>query len=160
MSMERDGQKDFDFLVGSWKIRNRRLRERLTGSTHWDEFEGTSLARAVWGGLANMDEYEAHAPFGLIQGLTVRLYDPATCQWRLHWANRASGIFDAPMIGRFEDGRGEFYNQEFHQGRAVYARFVWSDITSTSCRWEQALSADGGRTWETNWIMEMTRWDR
>ena len=78
MSMERDGQKDFDFLVGRWKIRNRRLRERLTGSAHWDEFEGTSHARAVWGGLANMDEYEAQAPFGLIQGLTVRLYDPAT----------------------------------------------------------------------------------
>ena len=85
----------------------------------------------MWGGLANMDEYEGHAPFGLIQGMTVRLYDPATRQWRLHWANRATGVFDAPMVGRFEDGRGEFYNQELHEGRAVYARFIWSDITAT-----------------------------
>jgi hypothetical protein len=160
MSMERDGQKDFDFLTGRWKIRNRRLRERLKGSSRWDEFEGVSVARSVWGGLANMDEYEAQAPFGLIQGLTVRLYDPATRQWRLYWANRVSGIFDAPMIGRFEDGRGEFYNQEFHEGHAVYARFIWSEITTVSCRWEQALSTDGGKTWETNWIMESTRWER
>jgi hypothetical protein len=158
--MGRDGQKDFDFLIGRWTVRNRRLRERLVGSRQWDEFDGTCVAQAVWGGLANMDEYEAHAPFGLIQGLTVRLYDPGTRQWRLHWANRVNGIFDAPMIGRFEDGRGEFYNQELHQGQAVYARFIWSDITATSCRWEQALSADGGRSWETNWIMESTRLDR
>jgi hypothetical protein len=160
MSVGRDGQKDFDFLMGTWKVRNRRLRKRLQGSTQWDEFEGMSVARAVWGGLANMDEYEAHAPFGHIQGLTVRLYEPSTRQWRLHWANRVSGIFDAPMIGRFADGRGEFYNQEFQEGQVVYARFIWSDITATACRWEQALSADGGKTWETNWIMEMTRWNR
>ena len=160
MHTARDGQNDFDFLTGAWRIRNRRLRERLRGSAQWDEFEGVSVAQPLWGGLANMDQYEGHAPFGLIQGLTVRLYDPATRQWRLHWANRASGTFDAPMIGRFENGRGEFYNHELHEGQAVYARFVWSDITATSCRWEQALSADGGKTWETNWIMEMTRWDR
>jgi hypothetical protein len=158
--MDDDGQKDFDFFMGAWKVKNRRLRERLTGSAQWDEFEGTTVARPVWGGLANVDEYEGHAPFGLIQGMTVRLYDPASRQWRLYWANRASGIVDVPMIGRFANGRGEFYNQEFHQGQAVYARFVWSDITATSCRWEQALSADGGCTWGTNWIMENTRWDR
>jgi hypothetical protein len=155
--MSHEGQKDFDFLLGSWAIRNRRLRERLTGSTQWDEFDGTCVARPVWGGAANVDEYEGHAPFGRIHGMTVRLYEPATGQWRLFWANRATGIFDAPMIGRFRDGRGEFYNQELHQGRAVYARFIWSGITPTACRWEQALSADGGTTWETNWIMEMTR---
>jgi hypothetical protein len=158
--MDHDGQKDFDFFMGAWKVKNRRLRERLTGSAQWDEFDGTTVARPVWGGLANVDEYEGHAPFGLIQGLTLRLYDPASRQWRLYWANRANGIVDVPMIGRFTNGRGEFYNQEFHQGQAVYARFVWSNITATSCRWEQALSADGGRTWETNWTMENTRWDR
>ncbi|HEU5323056.1 MAG TPA: hypothetical protein VFX28_19780, partial [Methylomirabilota bacterium] len=80
--MTRDGQKDFDFLIGTWKVRNRRLRERLKGSTQWDEFDATSAVRPVWGGLANMDEYEGHAPFGLIQGMTVRLYDAATGQWR------------------------------------------------------------------------------
>ena len=158
--MTRDGQKDFDFLTGTWKIRNRRLRERLKGSTQWDEFDATVVVRPAWGGCANVDEYEGHAPFGLIQGMTVRLYDAAAGQWRLYWANRATGVFDAPMIGRFENGCGEFHNQELHEGRAVYARFVWSDITATTCRWEQALSPDGGKTWETNWIMEMTRWER
>lgn len=155
--MGRDGQKDFDFLFGRWTIRNRRLRERLAGSTQWDEFEGTSVAWPLWGGAGNVDEYEGHAPFGRIHGMTVRLYEPATGQWRLFWANRATGIFDAPMIGRFHEGRGEFYNQELHQGQAVYARFIWSGITATACRWEQALSADGGTIWETNWTMDMTR---
>ena len=160
MRIERDGQKDFDFLPGTWKIRNRRRRERLAGCTQWDEFDAISVARPLWGGLGNVDEYEGQAPFGLIQGVTVRLYDAAARQWRLHWANRATGIFDAPMIGHFVDGRGEFFNQELHEGRAVYARFIWSDITPVSCRWEQALSADGGTTWETNWLMESTRWER
>ena len=27
----------------------------------------------------------------------------------------------------------------------------------TAARWEQAFSADGGATWEVNWVMEFTR---
>jgi hypothetical protein len=34
---------------------------------------------------------------------------------------------------------------------------MWSRITATSAHWEQALSSDGGKTWETNWIMEFQR---
>jgi hypothetical protein len=115
------------------------------------------VARPVWGGSANVDEYEAVGPDGAIHGLTVRLYDPATRQWRLYWANRAKGSLDTPMIGGFADGRGEFYDQELFEGKRIFVRYVWSDITPTSCRWEQAFSADGGKTWETNWIMDFTR---
>jgi hypothetical protein len=153
----RDGQRDFDFFMGSWTVRNRRLRQRLEGSTQWDEFDGTVVARPVWGGSANVDEYEAVGPDGAIHGLTVRLYDPATRQWRLYWANRAKGSLDTPMIGGFADGRGEFYDQELFEGKSIFVRYLWSDITPTSCRWEQAFSADGGKTWETNWIMDFTR---
>ena len=154
---ERDGQRDFDFWFGSWKIHNRRLRERLKGSTAWDEFEGTVTVRPVWGGKANVDEYIANGPSGRIEGMSIRLYDPKTRQWSIYWANSRSGVLDTPMIGEFQDGRGEFFNQEAHEGRSVYARFLWSDITPTSARWEQALSADGGKTWETNWVMEARR---
>jgi hypothetical protein len=152
-----DGQTDFDFLIGSWKVHNRRLRERLKGSRDWDEFESTNVARHLWGGKANVDEYEGIGPAGPIQGLTLRLYDPNSRQWRIHWASSNVGALDNPMIGEFRDGRGEFYDQEFFEGRSIYVRFIWSDITPTSCRWEQAFSADGGKTWEVNWIMEMTR---
>jgi len=153
----RDGQADFDFWFGSWSVHNRKLRERLKGSDVWDEFEGTVVARPVWGGKGNADEYEADGPSGHIQAMTLRLYDPRSRQWRIHWATSDTGTLDTPMIGSFEDGRGEFYDQEMWEGRSIYVRFIWSDITPTSCRWEQAFSPDGGKTWETNWIMEMTR---
>jgi hypothetical protein len=153
----RDGQTDFDFLMGAWKVHNRRLRNPLTGSTSWYEFDGTSVARPLWGGKANIDEYDAEGPSGRIQGLTLRLYDPTSRQWTLHWSNSARGVLDKPMTGEFKDGRGEFFDQEVFEGRTIFVRYVWSDITPTSCRWEQAFSPDGGRTWETNWVMEFTR---
>lgn len=150
-------QTDFDFLFGKWKVHNRKLRERLRGSTAWDEFEATSVARPVWGGRANMDEFEGESPSGHIQGMTLRLYDPKARQWSLYWSNSSSGTLDRPMVGEFRNGRGEFYDQELFEGRSIYVRFIWSDITPTSCRWEQAFSADGGKTWEVNWVMEFTR---
>jgi hypothetical protein len=154
---ERDGQGDFDFFMGSWKVHNRRLRNPLTGSTSWYEFDGSVVARPIWDGKGNVDEYDAESPSGRIQGLTVRLYDPASRQWRLYWANRSKGVLEPPMIGAFKDGRGEFFDQELFEGKAIYVRYTWSEITAASCRWEQAFSPDGGKTWETNWIMTFTR---
>src|SRR5260221_4763354 len=150
-------QTDFDFLFGRWNVHNRRLKERLKGSTTWDEFEGTVVVRPVWDGKANLDEYEAEGPAGHIQALTLRLFDPRSQQWSIRWATSETGTLDVAMIGSFQDGRGEFYDQEMFEGRSIYVRFIWSAITPTSCRWEQAFSADGGKTWETNWIMELSR---
>lgn len=151
------GQNDFDFLFGRWRVHNRRLRERLKGSTTWDEFEGTLVVRPIWDGKANLDEYEADGPAGHIQALTLRVFDPRSRQWSIHWATSATGTLDVPMIGSFKDGRGEFYDQEMFEGRSIYVRFIWSAITPVSCRWEQAFSPDGGQTWETNWVMELRR---
>jgi NIPSNAP protein len=153
----RGSASDFDFFLGRWTVHNRRLRERLKGSTVWDEFDGTVVVRPIWGGKGNVDEYEADGPFGRIQGVTLRLFNPRSQQWSLHWGNGSSGMLEAPLIGSFQDGRGEFYDQEMFEGRSIYVRFVWSGITATGCRWEQAFSPDGGKTWETNWIMEFTR---
>lgn len=153
----RDGQRDFDFLIGSWKVKNRRLEKPLTGSTTWYEFEATNVCRKVWDGLANMDEFEGQLPTGPVRGMTVRLYDPKTRQWSLTWANSKTGVFDKPMFGEFQDGVGRFYDQEPFEGRQIYVRYIWSRTTTGSPRWEQAFSADGGQTWETNWIMDFTR---
>lgn len=156
--MERDGQADFDFIIGQWKVRHRRLKQALKGAEDWEEFDGTSIARKVWNGAANTDELEADSQhWGRIQGMTVRLYDLQSHQWRIYWANRKWGTLDQPMIGEFKDGRGEFFNQELFEGRGIYVRFIWSGITETAYRWEQAFSADGGKTWEDNWIMDFTR---
>ena len=151
------GQADFDFIIGSWSIRNRRLVEPLTGSTTWEEFDSTAVSHKVWGGAANLEEWEGESPRGRIQGLAVRMYNPASGQWSIYWGNRANGTLDTPVLGEFKDGRGEFYDQEEFRGRSIYVRIVWSDITPRSCRWEQAFSQDGGKTWEVNWIMEFAR---
>jgi hypothetical protein len=156
-SAARDGQHDFDFEIGTWKTHVRRRLRPLTGSTSWVEMNGTTVVTKVWNGRGNLVELEAEGPAGHFQGLSLRLYDPTTQQWRLNFANGADGILNVPTIGRFKDGRGEFYSQETLNGRAIFVRFVISDITADSCRFEQAFSDDGGRTWEVNWIAVDTR---
>jgi hypothetical protein len=154
----RDGRADFDFLFGGWSVRNRRLKARLRGSTEWEEFGSTCRARPILDGLGNMDEFTIDAPSGRVEAVTVRLYRPATDEWSIYWAaSPGSGRFDVPMVGRFEGPRGEFYSQEVFEGRHIFNRFIWTVASRDACRWEQAFSADGGRTWETNWIMEFTR---
>ena len=96
----RDGRHDFDFLLGSWRIHNRRLRHPLTGSSEWYEFEGRSVERPLWDGQANLEEYDATLPNGTpLRGLALRLYEPRTRRWTIHWSNSASGTLDAPMTG-------------------------------------------------------------
>ena len=153
----RDGAHDFDFIEGRWHVHNRRLCRPLSGSNDWYEFEGTAVERMLWEGRGNFEEYYAEAPTGPICAVALRLYNPASRQWSIHWSNRAGGTLDRPMIGEFRDGRGEFYCQEEYEGRAILQRFIWTSIDPDACRWEQAFSTDGGSSWETNWIMEFTR---
>jgi hypothetical protein len=154
---ERDGQHDFDFHIGTWKTHLKRLQKPLTGSTTWVEYEGTTIVRKVWSGRANLVELVADGPAGHFEGLSLRLYNPKSRQWSLNFANIKSGTMSIPTIGEFKNGRGEFYNQETLNDRAVLVRFVISDITPNSCRFEQAYSDDGGKTWEVNWIAVDTR---
>ena len=155
----RDGQHDFDFEIGSWKTHLHRLLHPLTGSTSWVDYDGISTVRKIWDGKANLVELEADGPAGHFEGLNLRLYNPDAQQWSLNFASSASGAFGAPTIGEFKDGRGEFYDQETLNGRSILVRFVISDITPGSCRFEQAFSEDGGKSWEVNWIATDTRID-
>ena len=156
-SQQHDGQHDFDFEIGTWHTQLSRLVKPLSGSTTWVKYEGTTVVRKVWGGLANLVELEAEGAAGRFQGLNLRLYDPQSRQWSLNFANANGGGLTTPTIGEFKNGRGEFYSQETFNGRAILVRFVISDITPDSCRFEQAFSDDGGKTWEVNWIAVDTR---
>lgn len=158
-SEERDGQHDFDFQFGSWKVHNRRLLHPLTGSNEWVEFDGTVVARPVWGGRANMDEFEADAPSGDIEGMTVRTYNAKAHEWSIYWANQRTGVVSLPAtVGKFNDhGIGEFYDQEEFNGRTIFVRFIWTVQSAEQTRWEQAFSIDGGKTWETNWIITASK---
>jgi hypothetical protein len=149
-------KNNFDFFVGSWTSRQRRLREVLTGCQDWYEFPATSRCWSVLDGAGNIDEVVF--PTLGSGGVTLRLYDQQRDEWSLYWASSRSGLALPPQVGRFDDtGRGVFSADDVYEGRPVKVVYVWSDITAESCRWEQAFSADGGATWETNWVADFER---
>ena len=155
--VKHNAQHDFDFEFGTWKAHIRRLQHPLTGSKDWVEYDGSSIVRKVWGGRANLGELDVSGSAGRIEGLSLRLYNPQTDQWTVSWANSRDGNLTVPLLGRFAAGRGEFYSADTLDGRAIFARFIFSDIKTTSFQLEQAFSGDGGKTWETNWIATFNR---
>lgn len=155
---EHDGQHDFDFLFGRWTVHCRRLLHPLTGSNQWIEFEGINVVHRVWDGRANMDEFEADTPTGHIEGMTIRTYSAKSHQWSIYWSSQLNGTVDfPPMVGEFKNGRGEFYDSETYNSRNIFVRFTWTASSPDSCHWEQAFSEDGGKSWETNFIWDLTR---
>jgi hypothetical protein len=151
-----DGQHDFDFQFGTWSVHVKRLLHPLSGSTSWAQYDGTHVVSKVWGGRANLGVLEIDGPSGHVEGQSLRLYNPQTHQWSFTFAQSGEGTMGPPMIGEFKGGHGEFFNQETYDGRAVLVRNITSDITPTTYRDEYAYSADGGKTWETNWIATFT----
>jgi Protein of unknown function (DUF1579) len=152
---EHAGAQDFDFEFGDWDVHHR--VRRATGE--WYEFEGTANARPILGGLGNVEDCLFHRPGGDTRGAALRTYDPATAQWAIWWVDSRTphGTLDPPVKGRFEKGVGTFYSDSEMNGKPVRTRFIWSQITAQSARWEQAFSYDAGKTWETNWVMEFRR---
>lgn len=152
-TQSRDGSHDFDWEIGSWTTQLRYLPEPLTGSTRWVEYRGTSQVRAVLDGRANLVELSVEGASGKIEGVSLRLYNPKARQWTLNFANARSGLLTSPVTGAFDDsGRGVFYGVDTVNDRTVLVRFIISDIKPNSARFEQAFSADGGASWETNWV--------
>jgi hypothetical protein len=149
---------DFDFLFGSWKVHNRYLKQRLRQSTEWIEFDARSEVQPLLDGFGHLDRFSAVRDGEPFEGMTLRLFNPETGEWTLHWADtlRARTLLP-PMTGRFIGDLGEFFGDEAVDGRPVLCRFRWTRSSSGSPRWEQAFSDDGGVTWETNWIMTFTR---
>ncbi len=153
----RDGSHDFDFEIGTWKTHVSRLVHPLSGSQTWAQYDGTTVVRKIWDGKANLVELEVDGAQGHLELLSLRLYNPETHQWSLNVTSSHSGVLGVPTIGAFEHGRAEFYDQEPFNDRAILVRFVISPINPNSCHFEQAFSADGGKTWEVNWIADDMR---
>lgn len=155
---EHDGRHDFDFLHGSWRIRNERLVERFVGSIEWETFDALGVVRPILGGTGNLDEYATdHWPG--FEALSLRVFSPATRLWSIHWADTRAGALLPPTVGRFEGGRGDFYGKEVIDGRDVTVHFVWANVDTPNPTWIQEFSVDGGDTWEVNWHMAFTRID-
>jgi hypothetical protein len=149
---------DFDFYVGRWRVRHRRLKERLVGSAEWEEFDGRVDVSTVLGGYANLDDTVLQMPSGTYRALALRAFDPATATWSIWWLDaRDPRSLGVPVVGRFDNGEGTFLANETLNDRPIVVRFRWTRVDSGSPHWEQAFSPDGGTTWEVNWMMDFTR---
>jgi hypothetical protein len=157
---QRDGSHDFDFLIGDWKAHVRRLPDRLSGSTAWLEYDGISRHKKILDSNANFEEFEVESREGhpKLKAQTLRLYNPTSQQWSIYLVDVDNGTLGLPpTVGQFTGKRGEFFDQEDYKGRSILVRYVWLDISPQSARMEQSFSPDGGRTWEVNWICELTQ---
>jgi hypothetical protein len=151
------GERGFDFLLGRWRVRHRKLRARLAGADDWFEFDGILEVLPVLGGLGNIDRNVLDDPSGRYLATSLRLFDGRSGEWSIRWIDARFPGIDPPVTGRFEGRVGRFYGDGEHQGRPIRVRFTYQDISFDQARWDQAFSADGGRSWETNWIMNFTR---
>jgi hypothetical protein len=156
-----DHSHDFDFLIGKWKVHHWRLNGRLVGSHDWVEFDGTSQLWMTMDGKGTVDDNYIGLPSGPYRAVGLRGYDPKTQTWAIWWLDgrNANGPLDPPVIGNFDfaNGVGTFEGNTVNNGKTVLARYTWSKITPNSAHWEQAFSPDKGKTWETNWRMDLTR---
>ena len=156
----KDGSHDFDFLIGDWRAHVRRLPERLNGSNAWVEYDGISNHKKLLDSNANFEDFNVSSPDKKlrIKAQTLRLYNPESRQWSIYLVDLDKGTLDLPpVVGQFYGKRGEFYNQQIWEGRAVLVRYVWLDISPKSSRMDQSFSSDGGKTWEVNWVCELSR---
>jgi hypothetical protein len=149
---------DFEFEFGTWNVRHRRLKERLVRCHEWEEFAGTSQTAPVLGGNGNIEDNILHFPAGTYRAIAIRSYDTATKTWAIWWLSAtAPHQLDKPVVGRFDAGVGSFFAEDVVNGTPVTTRFLWLKTDTSEPRWEQAMSTDGGSTWETNWTMDFKR---
>lgn len=160
------GERDFDFWTGHWQVKNRRLVKRLAGCTEWETFDATSCARKLPAGIGNFDDFIPTSWRPGYIGMSLRIFNRQTCQWSIYWLDNQTGGIDGAtgqlrpaVVGGFAGGIGTFVGQDTFEGRPIAVKYVWSGICAHAARWHQEFSADGGLTWETNWVMEMTRID-
>jgi hypothetical protein len=151
-------EQDWDWLLGSWDVFHSRLKDRLVGSTEWQEFNGKSAFWTTMRGLGNVDDNSLQLPAGDYRGLSVRAFDPGTRSWAIWWLDgRNPERIDPPVRGGFRGDEGEFIGTDVYKGTPVTVRFRWHEVRSKRPWWDQAFSTDGGKTWEINWRNYFTR---
>jgi hypothetical protein len=149
---------DFDFVIGNWLVKHRRLKERLANCTEWLEFDGEMSTQKILGGFGNVEDNILRLPDQEVRAIALRSYDQNTKNWSIWWLDgRFPGRIDVPVVGNFVDGVGTFFANDTFQEIPIFVRFVWRQIGVDLLRWEQAFSADEGESWETNWTMDFHR---
>lgn len=151
-------QNDFDFLQGKWKVHNRKLKTRLTGSTEWDEFESELHMRKTLNGLGNVENYYAIFNEKPFEGMAIRLFNPQTKLWTIYWVDSNGATMDEhPVTGSFEKAIGKFFTNDIFNDKPIVVLYQWDATNPKQPIWSQAFSEDEGKTWEWNWVMKLTR---
>ena len=149
--------KDFDFYVGKWNIHNRKLKSRLDNCNEWIEFEATGEMHTILNGIGNTDNFFATFDGKPFEGMTLRLFNPATKLWSIYWADSNLGILDPPVVGSFDNNIGTFYTKDVFKGKNIIMKFEWDKTDPDNPVWRQAFSEDNGITFEWNWYMYQSR---
>lgn len=150
-------ENDFDFFVGKWKVRNRKLNKRLANCDDWTEFEAKNDCRKILNGRANTDSFYAEFDDKPFEAMTLRLFNPSTKLWSIYWADSNVVVLDVPQVGYFDGKIGEFFARDIFEGQQIIVKFRWDVTDENAPVWSQAFSADEGKTWEWNWYMYFTR---
>ncbi|MBK9382092.1 MAG: hypothetical protein IPN39_12290 [Chitinophagaceae bacterium] len=148
---------DFDFYEGKWKLDNKKLKDRLNNCTEWTTFESTQEMYRVLNGVGNIDNYLATFNGVPFEGMSVRLFNPATRLWSIYWADSTEGILQPPVVGSFENNKGHFFTKDIFKEKKIIVVFRWDLSDKENPVWSQAFSADNGKTWEWNWYMYFSR---
>ncbi|HEY5750088.1 MAG TPA: hypothetical protein VIU12_28680 [Chryseolinea sp.] len=143
-------QNDFDFLVGEWVLKDKKLKSRLTNSNEWIEFESTVEMHKLLNGIGNMDTYKTIVDGKPFEGIALRLFNPKTKLWSIYWADSNVGIMDPPVVGSFEGNIGKFFCKDKFKGKDIVVAFLWDKTDPNNPVWSQAFSPDNGKTWEVN----------
>jgi hypothetical protein len=148
---------DFDFFIGHWNIYNRKLKTRLNACTEWIEFEAYQEMETILSGIGNTDNFKTTLDGKPFEGMTLRLFSPATRLWSIYWADSKVGVLDPPVLGSFDNSIGEFYGKDVFNGKEIVVKFKWDKTDQDKPVWSQAFSDNKGKTWEWNWYMYMTK---
>jgi len=151
--------ENFDFLIGKWTVINKRLKERLNNSNEWIEFPAQMETRRILNGLGLMDEMKTSYFGDEFVGLSIRMINPNSNEWTIYWADTANPelLLKEQVVGKFNNGIGEFFGKVDFKGKEVKLRFIWKKEGLNTAQWEQAYYDEINKEWETNWIMIFTR---
>jgi len=150
-------EKDFDFLIGKWKVHNRKLKSRLSGCSEWTEFEAKVACRKILSGYGNVDSFQTTIDRMSFEGMSLRLFNPKTRLWSIYWANNETVELDLPQVGSFDNKIGSFFARDTYEQKDIIVQFRWDASNHNTPVWSQAFSPDNGQTWEWNWYMNFQR---
>jgi hypothetical protein len=149
--------RDFDFLMGRWRVHTKRLKTRLNNCQEWLEFEATARNRPLLSGIANLDLRKSEFLGIASESMSLRIFNQTTNLWSMYWADSKSGVMDPVVEGSFDGDVGLFYGKNIYNGVPVLVVFKWDKTNPEKPEGSQAYSTDNGKTWEWNLVTVFTR---